>query len=649
MCGVAGFSGNFSERSLQEASGLIAHRGPDDSGVYLNELGIGLAFRRLAIIDLSPLGAQPMATVDGAAVIVFNGEIYNFRELRDDLVSRGASFRSQSDTEVLLQLYLAEGEEMLTRLNGIFAFAIWDARDRSLFIARDALGVKPLYFASTERGFAFASEIKALVRLVPEVRELDPIALHRYLTFLWCPGAGTPFKAVRKLLPGEAMRVRAGRIERCWSWYRLPFFRPTGPVLDEADAVAGTVEHLRRAVHRQLVADVPVGAFLSGGLDSSAVVTFAREQAPGIRCFTIESVGEQDSGFTDDLPYARRVAKHLDVPLEFVTVDAGAMANDLERMVGQLDEPLADPAPLNVLYISQLARRHGMKVLLSGAGGDDLFSGYRRHVAVHYERYWRWLPQTVRAGLDAATRPLGQRHAGLRRLAKLFNGAGLEARARLTNYFRWIREAELFALYTPEFRRAASAEACDQPMLDVLAGLPARTGALNEMLVLEQRFFLADHNLIYTDKMSMAAGVEARVPFLDLDLVDFAARIPERLKQRGTVGKWVLKKAMEPFLPMDVIYRPKTGFGAPLRRWMRGELRPLIGDLLSSDSLTRRGIFDADAVHRLVRRNDQGEEDAAYTLLSLMCIEIWCRKFIDGSPVAVHPREAVAAQAGNRI
>lgn len=649
MCGLAGFSGRFSDRSLREAGDEIAHRGPDDAGTYRNDLGIGLAFRRLAIIDLSPLGAQPMASGDGAAVIVFNGEIYNFRELRDDLVSRGASFRSHSDTEVLLQLYLAEGEQMLTRLNGIFAFAIWDARDRSLLVARDALGVKPLYYASTNRGFAFASEIKALVRLVPEVRELDPLALHRYLTFLWCPGAGTPFKGVRKLLPGQAIRVRAGQIERCWSWYRLPFFRPSGGVLNETEAVSGTVEHLRQAVHRQLVSDVPVGAFLSGGLDSSAVVTFAREQAPGIRCFTIESIGDQDAGFTDDLPYARRVAKHLNVPLEIVTVEAGAMADDLEGMVGQLDEPLGDPAPLNVLYISQLARRHGMKVLLSGAGGDDLLSGYRRHVAVHYERYWQWLPHIVRAGLDGATRPLSQRYPRLRRLGKLFNGAGLEPRARLTNYFRWIRESELVALYTPEFRTAASAEACDQPMQDVLAGLPAGTGALNEMLVLEQRFFLADHNLIYTDKMSMAAGVETRVPFLDLDLVDFAARIPERLKQRGSVSKWVLKKAMEPFLPMDVIHRPKTGFGAPLRRWMQGELRPLLGDLLSSESLTRRGIFNADAVHRLVRRNEQREGDDAYTLLSLMSVEIWCRKFIDGAPGAADPPEAVAAPSANRI
>ncbi|MEX2156171.1 MAG: asparagine synthase (glutamine-hydrolyzing) [Gemmatimonadales bacterium] len=649
MCGIAGFSGTFSEDMLLDAGRLIAHRGPDDSGIYLNHQGIGLVHRRLSIIDLSPLGAQPMASPDGALVVVFNGEIYNYRELRDELIGRKASFRGHSDTEVLLNLYLADGDATLRRLNGIFAFALWDGRDGSLLLVRDGLGVKPLYYAQTERGFAFASEIKALLRLVPEACQLDPLALHRYLTFLWCPGEGTPLRDIRKLSPGEALRVRAGRIERRWTWYQLPFFRSAAPPLAKMEAVAGTVDHLRRAVQRQLVADVPVGSFLSGGLDSSAVVAFAREQVPDIRCFTIESQGGQEPGFTDDLPYARRVAKHLGVPLDVVTIDAGGMADDLERMVWQMDEPLADPAPLNVLYISQLARRHGIKVLLSGGGGDDLFSGYRRHVAVNYEPYWRWLPRRLRQGLERATGGLNQRRALIRRLGKLFNGAGLEGDAHLAHYFRWIRESELVALYTPEVRAQISTEAVDQPMLDYLAQLPAGVGRLNRMLALEQRFFLADHNLTYTDKMSMAAGVEVRVPFLDTDLLDFAARIPERFKQHGRVGKWVLKKAMERFLPHDVIYRPKSGFGAPLRRWMRGELRPLFGDLLSTESLKKRGLFEPDAVHRLVRRNDSGGLDAAYTLLTLLSIEIWCRKFIDrGSQMRVWSGP-VTASSGDRL
>lgn len=633
MCGIAGFFGNYSGESLERAGRAIAHRGPDADGIWFDMgAGIGLAHRRLSILDLSSSGAQPMVSDDGAVVLVFNGEIYNFRELRAELEASGHQFRGHSDTEVLLHLYLVHGEAMLSRLNGIFAFALWDKRKQSLFVARDALGVKPLYFAETSAGFAFASEIKALLCLVPEARELDIPSLHRYLNFLWCPGEGTPLRGVRKLLPGEAMLVRDGKVTQRWAWYQLPVFRGVTGTLSEADALSGTVDGLRQAVQRQLVADVPVGAFLSGGLDSSALVAFAREQVPDIRCFTIESVGGQEAGATDDLPYARRVAKHLKVPLDVVQINASRMADDLERMVAQLDEPLADPAPLNVFYISQLARQQGIKVLLSGAGGDDFFTGYRRHVAVNYERYWDWLPQRVRSGLEQATASMDQRKSLFRRLAKGCSGAGLAGDMRLANYFVWAKESQLLGLYTPEFRARLGQESADKPMLDFLSPLPASVQPLDKMLALEQRFFLADHNLNYTDKMSMAAGVEVRVPFLDLDLVEHAAQIPLGLKQRGRVGKWVLKKAMEPYLPHDVIYRPKSGFGAPLRRWMRHELRPLLGDLLSADSLKRRGLFEPAAVQRLIAQNDSGQVDAAYTLLSLLTIEIWCRAYIDSFP-----------------
>jgi asparagine synthase (glutamine-hydrolysing) len=635
MCGIVGYYGSFASERLTHANGMQAHRGPDADGTWLDsDAGIGLAHRRLSILDLSTAGAQPMVSDDGSLVLVFNGEIYNFRELRKDLEADGHHFRSHSDTEVLLHLYLAYGEQMLQRLNGIFAFAIWDKRDQSLFVVRDALGVKPFYYAETTAGFAFASELKALLCLVPESRELDIPALHRYLSFLWCPGDGTPLTGVRKLLPGEAMVVRAGRAARRWSWYQLPVFRGVTGDLSEAGSLTGTVDGLRRAVQRQLVADVPLGAFLSGGLDSSAVVAFAREQVPAIRCFTIDTAGGQEPGLTDDLPYARRVAQHLNVPLDVVRIDAHRMADDLERMVVQLDEPLADPAPLNVLYISQLAREQGVKVLLSGAGGDDLFTGYRRHTAIQYEHLWRWLPAGARSALEQLTAGLDQRNPVLRRLAKLFNGAGLEGNARLTAYLAWARETDLMRLYTPEFRAHLGQARAVEPMLEFLAPLPASVEALDKMLALEQRFFLTDHNLAYTDRMSMAAGVEVRVPFLDPDLVEHAARIPIELKQRGRVGKWVLKKAMEPFLPKDVIYRPKSGFGAPLRSWMRNELRPLLGDLLSVKSLKQRGLFDPAAVQQLIMRNESGQVDAAYTLLSLLSIEIWCRAYIDAPVVA---------------
>ena len=380
-----------------------------------------------------------------------------------------------------------------------------------------------------------------------------------------------------------------------------------------------------------MVADVPLGAFLSGGLDSSAVVAFAKEQNPDIHCFTIESVGGRDEGDTDDLPYARQVAKHLNVHLEVVKVHADDMAADLQRMVIQLDEPLADPAPLNVLYISQLARRHGMKVLLSGAGGDDLFTGYRRHRALQIDPYLSMLPPSLRQGLDSVSGALDQRRLWRRRLTKVFNGAGLDGDARIANYFAWSRKRDLMALYTPEFKSQLGEANAAAPMLDFLGHLPEETDALDKMLALEQRFFLADHNLTYTDKMSMAVGVEVRVPFLDLELVEFAQRIPLAYKQRGAVGKWVLKKAMEPYLPHDVIYRPKTGFGAPLRRWLGGALKPLAEDLLSPSSLRRRGFFDAAAVNALRQGDATGRVDASYTILSLMCIEIWCRHYVDAA------------------
>lgn len=639
MCGIIGFSGlstgstwSHLADALEQGIALLRHRGPDDSGLHIDKTaGIGLGHTRLSVLDLSPLGHQPMLSGDGRVALVFNGEIYNFRELRKELEAKGHMFRGRSDTEVLLNLYLDQGEEMLPRLNGIFAFALWDERKDTLLIARDSLGVKPLYYAESPQGFVFASEIKALLPLLPQWRELDVLSLHRYLGFLWCPGDGTPIKSVRKLQPGEAMVVRQGRIERRWTWYRLPGFSLEVVKSGERDWVAGTASHLRQAVHRQMVADVPVGAFLSGGLDSSAVVAFARELNPGIRCFTIEMSGGQEAGAADDLPYAHRVAKHLGVSLDVVTIDAGRMAQELEGMVAQLDEPLADPAPLNVLYISQLARQHGMKVLLSGAGGDDLFTGYRRHHALLFEKWWRWLPGGMRASLDKVCSRLDQRRVWARRLAKLFNGAGLTGDMRIANYFLWAREADLLALYTPEIRAQLREARGVQPLVDFLASAPAGLSRLERMLLLEQRFFLSDHNLIYTDKMSMAAGVEVRVPFLDLDLVDFAARIPPGYKQRGGTGKWVLKKAMEQHLPPDVIYRHKTGFGAPLRRWMRYELRELLGDLLSTESLRRRGVFDPSAVQALIKANDTGKIDASYTLLSLLCIEIWCRAFLDNS------------------
>jgi asparagine synthase (glutamine-hydrolysing) len=361
----------------------------------------------------------------------------------------------------------------------------------------------------------------------------------------------------------------------------------------------------------------------------------AREKAPTIDCFTIDTAGVRDAGVDDDFPYACQVARHLGVPLHSIRIDPSGLAHDLERMIVQLDEPLADPAPLNVLYISSLARRHGVKVLLSGAGGDDIFSGYRRHQALGLERYWRGLPVHVRASLRRASASLPRFGVTNRRLAKAFAYADAEPGRRLASYFLWADDRRLKELFAPGHRAVLTDESIDAPLLDHLARLPADLPPLQRMLALEQRFFLADHNLLYTDKMSMAAGVEVRVPLLDMDLVRFANSLPPDLKIRGREAKWILKKALEPYLPAAVLARPKTGFGAPLRQWLRHDLRELVNDTLSVGSLRNRGLFDPPAVARLVADDRAGRVDAAYTILGLMCVEIWCRNFLDRAPAMV--------------
>ena len=651
MCGINGYSlgvgVSISKEDFDESLRLIRHRGPDDSGVFKDEgMGVGLAHARLSILDLSPTGHQPMSVNQGGMVLVYNGEVYNYLELRESLSKHGDSFQGHSDTEVILRIFEdhagkeAHWATLLPRLNGIFAFALWDPRTEELRVTRDAMGVKPLYYVESSDRFAFASEIKALFPLVPGLSEIDPHSIDRYLTYLWCPGEGTPLSQVRKLEPGQALTVKRGRIVEKLQWhhprYGIQGSRSrfdTSASDDPEHWIQGTRDRLREAVQRQMVSDVPVGAFLSGGLDSSSIVTFARELNPGIRCFTIQATNWELDEVTDDLPYAVEVARHLNVPLEIVPIDSAKMASDFAEMVVHLDEPLADPASLNVLYISLLARETGIKVLLSGAGGDDILTGYRRHRALLMERWWSGWPHSARAALQGLSSTLDSRFVLSRRLKKMFRSATLERDERLMDYFRWMDRDNLRRLYTPDFASSLGDEPADAPLRDLLNSLPEGLSPMERMLALEQRFFLADHNLIYTDKMSMAAGVEVRVPFLDMDFVEYASGIPWPLKQRGKEGKWVLKKAMEPYLPKSVIYRRKSGFGAPLRRWIRFELREMIGDILSEHSLRNRGIFDPVAVKRMIDDNEKGRIDASYTILSLLLIELWCRRFIDqGNP-----------------
>jgi asparagine synthase (glutamine-hydrolysing) len=448
-------------------------------------------------------------------------------------------------------------------------------------------------------------------------------------------------RAVRKLEPGTALVVRRGRIVRRLRFYSAPAGSvpgsgaEDGPAADAAAApdraIAAVRRALERAVERQMLSDVPVGAFLSGGLDSSAVVALARRRTAGrLQCFTIDLAqsGLKEEGLTDDLPYARQAAQALDVDLHEIRVGP-EMADELPAMVEHLDEPQADPAPLNVLFISRLARRHGIKVLLSGAGGDDLFAGYRRHLALRYEGLWSGWPLPLRQAVRGVTGLLPARGGSLRRIRRAFQYADRTPDQRLLTYFYWMDPARVRTLYAPGWARSLDGWDCGEPLLATLSRLPAGTPPLARMLSLEFHHFLADHNLNYTDKMAMACGVEVRVPFLDPDLVTLAAALPDTLKIRGGQGKWILKEAVRDLLPEAILTRPKSGFGAPLRTWLRGPLRPLVDDLLSDRSLEARGVFHPGAVRDLVTADRRGRVDAAYTLLAMLCVELWCRRFLD--------------------
>lgn len=636
MCGIAGFLGNFDPARLSAMSAAIAHRGPDDKDVWWDEGDhIGFAHRRLSIIDLSSAGRQPMWDAARRVVIVFNGEIYNYRELSRDLRRDGFQFNSASDTEVILSLYLRDGDRCLEQLNGIFAFALWDTEKKRLLVARDGPGVKPLYYFTGVAGFAFASELKALCCLPEMDRTLDFTALSHYLTYLYSPSPRTPLLNVHKLEPGCALVVEGGRITKSWRFWVLPVSLPQA-VRSIADLQEQLEGLLSRSVKRQMIADVPVGAFLSGGLDSSSLVVFARQYAANrkLDCFTIgfHDATEDEEGFPNDLPYAQKVAAHLDVPLHVIWSGA-EMADQFEEMVYHLDEPQPDPAALNVLQIARLSQTHGVKVLLSGAGGDDLFSGYRRHRALALERWWWWLPKPARRALQLLAEQAPRNSPPGRRLAKAFQFAGESPDRRMAGYFAWLAPEIVSGLFAPGVGGVLAGNDPFDPLLAVLKELPAGVEPLSRMLNLEQRFFLPDHNLNYTDKMAMAAGVEVRVPFLDPELMAFAAALPAHLKQHGSVGKWLFKKTMEVHLPRDIIYRQKAGFGAPLRRWMRHELREHFDHALAPDTIRRRGIFDAVAVERLVQMDRAGHIDAAYPLFGLVCIETWCRRFLDSGPL----------------
>ena len=632
MCGIFGFWDE--ERDGPLGLTLIRRRGPDRLA-YWEDQGerIWLGHARLSIQDLSPAGNQPMIDPTGRFVMVYNGEIYNAPELRSGLESAGQRFVGHSDTEVFLRLYSLEGPACFAKLNGIFAAAIWDRQERSLTLVRDAMGVKPLYVDRRGGGFAFASEMKALLRTLHAAPTVNRTAVARHLVYLWSPGRETIANGIEKLLPGEYLvRDREGR-ETVAVFANWSMQHAAPRAIGEEQAAAELAGLLEQAVRRQMLSDVPVGAFLSGGLDSSAVAVFATRAnggKGGLPCFTIDFQGEDktEAGIVEDLPYARRVADHIGADLHVVTVGP-ELADRLEELVYLLDEPNGDPAPLNALMIAELARSHGITVLLSGTGGDDVFTGYRRHYALLQEKWWTWLPRPARSALRAATARLPRKRPLLRRVAKAFENADRDLAERIVGYFQWLDPERASRLLTRSDGERIPSQQIGAPLRETLGDCWAGLSALGQMLYVERRHFLADHNLTYTDKTGMAAGVEVRVPLLDPDLIAFADSLPSDFRQRGKIGKWIFKKAMEPYLPRDVIYRPKAGFGAPLRKWFDGPLKALLDSALSRESLAERGLFEPAEVAALFEDLRTGRVDATYPIFAILCIELWCRQFVD--------------------
>ncbi|RXK48267.1 asparagine synthase (glutamine-hydrolyzing) [Aquirufa rosea] len=631
MCGIIGAIGFSDIFKNNSALKLISHRGPDSFGSYFQN-NVFLGHTRLSIQDLSENGNQPMYSSDERYVIIFNGEIYNHQEIRAEFLNE-FEFKSSGDTETVLYGYIKYGVHILKKLNGIFAFAIFDTELNEIIIVRDQFGVKPLYYYIDKEVFLFGSEIKSFLPFNIN-KEISAQSLFNYLTFLWSPGESTPFKGVKKLLPGTYLKFN---ISLLIDIKPIHYFQLQNEPLiikshNEEEYINKLEQYLLNAVKRQMLSDVPIGFFLSGGLDSSLLVAMARKLNPDMEiiCFTVDlgqNSGEIE-GFTDDLLYAKKVADYLKVDLKVVKSEIDIISM-FDKMIWHLDEPQADAAPLNVLKIASIARDKNIKVLIGGAAGDDLFSGYRRHQALNYEFFFQLVPNFIFRIIKYFANKLPSNLPLFRRVKKLTLNIDLTPLRRQLGYFAWLPENTVTSLFTQEWKKKVEGYDPFNYFYSLQKDLFCDTSELDRMLYWELKTFLVDHNLNYTDKLGMAAGVEARVPYLDLDLVAFSRTLPTSLKMKGKETKYILKKVAERYLPRDVIYRPKTGFGAPVRKWIINDLQEIINERLSHEKLRERGIFDADKVWQLILDNKNGKIDASYSIWALLAIESWFIQFVD--------------------
>ncbi len=606
----------------------IYHRGPDDEGYYVSG-SIGLGFRRLAIIDLQR-GHQPVANEDGSVQIIFNGEIYNYQELREFLIGKGHMFKTQSDTEVIVHLYEELGPQCLEKLRGMFAFAIWDEKTKSLFLARDRVGIKPLYYSLTDTSLVFASEIKAILADPSIAREIAPEMIDRFLTFLYVPGQETLLKGIRKLAPGHYLLVKNGKavIEQYWD---LRFVGTTGrQTLKNAEADLASL--LAEAVELHMIADVPVGVLLSGGVDSTGVLSLAvNGTGKEISSFTVGFSGGQ---VADERPYAKLAANTFGTKHYEMTISAKDFADFLPQYVWHMEEPVCEPPAIALYYVSKLARNH-VKVLLSGEGGDEAFAGYSNY------RNLVWL-ERVKCGLSplngAAARGLSFADSllhfpGIAKYVPLMNDRFPDYYYSRTSNPHRNTGNRLGKVYSADFARTIDREHSLEPVRELQAHVRGQN-TLDAMLYIDTKTWLPDDLLIKADKMTMANSVELRVPLLDHRVLEFAASLPPSFKLNGFNLKYILKSVLSQKIPKEIRNRKKTGFPVPYESWLRDDLKNVLWGVLMDRRTVERGYFRKDGVEGLLRANSSGS-NYSKEIFSLLSLELWQRTFLEREQVVL--------------
>jgi asparagine synthase (glutamine-hydrolysing) len=625
MCGIHGYlrlDGGRAERDPLEAMGAATvHRGPDDAGVHVDG-PCALGMRRLSIIDVAG-GHQPLHSADGSLWLVCNGEIYNFRELRSELLARGHTFLTHSDCEVILPLYRELGDAFVERLNGMFGFALWDSVRQRLIVGRDRLGIKPIYTLHDGKRFAFASEAKALLALPGVTARLNEAAIPGYLHLGYVQAPQSLFTGIRKLPPATVLTIEQGRLSERRYW------RIEGAV-DHGVTPEQWAERIRTqmeaSVRMQMVSDVPIGAFLSGGIDSSAVVGMMSRHSSGpVKTYSIGFDGGAADDFYNELPYARAMARRFHTDHHEIVVKPDVV-NLLPRLAWHMDEPVADTAFITTYLVSKFARED-VTVILSGVGGDEILGGYRRYLGEHLHGRFARLPHWVQQlAVRAGTHLPSDRHSrmlNLARYAKAFLAAAdLSPEARYSAFLAVCGPADIQQLML-------APSPCDDAIVAAFRHADS-SDALNRMLVVDAETQLADDLLMLTDRMTMAASLECRVPLLDHDLVELAARIPGEIKMKGGELKHLMKRALCDLLPAQTLNRKKRGFGTPMGAWLKRDLAPMLQCVLSPSAVASRGLFRPAVVQQLIADHQGSRIDGTDRLLALLNLEIWSRIYLDG-------------------